>query len=172
MAKTLILQLLIGASGVLISCAGFAQANPCPSTKAIECFISEVKFVRFKFNCDVEVISWQFAARRVRTRNAIEARINGPQAALPPSSDIHTCIRQQKNAVQPFYNFVAESLANNKEGLSLLKDAYAYWLTSVDMIAEGVAILPTDEDIERYKRRISEREKGVEDRLNRLMLEN
>jgi len=85
--------------------------------------------------------------------------------------DTFGCVTEQKKAVKPYYDAARSFLANNQDGLCALKDAYGYWLTSADLLPDGVYMAPTHQNIEANRAQTEIRESGLKERLNRLALE-
>lgn len=147
----------------LFACGARAQAQAleCGTSGPVECFIGQVKLADLKPYCDGDVFAWQVRAKTMYTYSQ----------PLPEQPKIHECVKQQKGAVEPYYAAARAFLANNKDGLSALKDAYSYWLASVDQIPDGVYIVPTERNLDANRARRDDRKRGIEDRLNRLALE-
>lgn len=77
-----------------------------------------------------------------------------------------TCGNEQKETIKPSYAAAAKSLAKNNPALGMLKDLYAYWIVTMTSIS------PTADELKtQYGKRMQEREAGVNERINRLLLE-
>ena len=76
------------------------------------------------------------------------------------------CANEQRKAMGPYYAGAAKTLAKKPAALSLLKETYAYWQTSLDGLAPQM-----DERRIVYEQRIGRREEGLSEKLNRLALE-
>jgi hypothetical protein len=76
------------------------------------------------------------------------------------------CAEGAKAAVAPLYEQARLALASNKTATDLLKDAYAYWLASLDRMFPGF-----EESKNAHSSRLAEEERTLEQKLNRLKLE-
>jgi hypothetical protein len=76
------------------------------------------------------------------------------------------CANGAKAAVAPEYERARLALAGNKTATDLLKDAYAYWLASLDKMFPGF-----QEGKNAHSSRLAEEERTLEQKLNRLKLE-
>lgn len=86
-------------------------------------------------------------------------------ALLKNESDF-SCISEARRDVEPFYSAASKAFAQKKAAQVLLKDAQAYWLSSVS------ALLPSgDETKLGYKQRLQQREQGFDEKANRVLLE-
>lgn len=76
------------------------------------------------------------------------------------------CISNAETNMRGFYDSARKRLVKAKPASEALKEAYAYWGSTIQGIASG-----PDEARISYRRRQQEREQGLEDRLRRLELE-
>lgn len=149
----------------LFSSGAHAQALECGKLDPADCFASYIRN-RLDLYCGFDVFNWQALAE-------VTYRMSGPTGAMPAKPDTLACVAQQKSAVKPYYDAARAFLANsnNKDGLSALKDAYSYWLTSADLLPDGVYMAPTHQNVEANRAQTESRERGLKERLNRLALE-
>ncbi len=107
----------------------------------VECYVTQAKF-QFKM-CSLRI-----------------------ELALLKNERDFGCIPEAKREVEPFYLAANRGLAQKKSAQSLLKDAHAYWLSSV------TALLPNSEETKiGYKKRLQQREQGFDEKANRVLLE-
>ncbi len=92
-------------------------------------------------------------------------QLRGSPPRVTPQ-EIFACIEKDKKAIQPVYNAAKSALKANKDGLTALKDLYAYWLSSLDMLIPSL-----NESKYQYKAKVSERESGLTERGNKLKVE-
>ena len=78
----------------------------------------------------------------------------------------YSCRDEYLKSIKPVYAAAADSLAKNKPALGMLKDLYAYWITTITTINPSASELRVQ-----YQARTKEREAGVNERINRLLLE-
>lgn len=78
----------------------------------------------------------------------------------------YSCSHEQEEAIKPSYHAAAKSLAKNKVALGMLRDLYAYWITTITTVTPSI-----DELKIQYGARMKERETGVKERIDRLLLE-
>ncbi len=151
------------ALAMLFASAASAQQLECwDNNGPVECFIKKLQRVDVESNCEFDVTMWQLEAEGVYGRSG----------SAPAKPNIHSCVTNQKNAVEPYYIAAREHLSrSNKDGLSVLKDAYSYWLASVDLLPAGVFLVPTAANIRANKAQSDVRKRGLAERLSRLGLE-
>lgn len=152
---------LLVAGGAGLSLTTGAQVPECGTVEPVQCYIDKVSSAAWKCAHDVDM--WQISASLSYARSGSYDDSSRP--------DVFVCVRQVKAAVEPYYAGARDKLANNKDGLSALKDSYSYWLTGVDLIPDGAYITPTRSRISDYQKQRSERDRGMRERLNRLNLE-
>jgi hypothetical protein len=87
-------------------------------------------------------------------------------ALLKKQANFASCIENAKQDVDPFFIAARDALAENKSAQGLLKDAHAYWLSSL------TALIPSaGERRSQYDRRLQQLQQGFDEKANRLLLE-
>ena len=76
------------------------------------------------------------------------------------------CQSSAQDAMRPFYQAALKRVSKTREGTAALKDAYAYWVS----VIRGLTPAVSEREID-YRRRITEYEQGLEQRLTRLEIE-
>lgn len=76
------------------------------------------------------------------------------------------CISRRKKLLEPFYALAVRKYAKRKETVSLIKDFYSFWLTSMDEIKPRL-----NESRTAWNQRVDDRRTALLERGNRLNLE-
>jgi len=76
------------------------------------------------------------------------------------------CQSSAQDAMRPFYQAALKRLSKNRDATSTLKDAYAYWVSAI----RGLTPAAGEREFE-YRRRTTEYDQGLEQRLTRLEIE-
>ncbi|CAM3447972.1 hypothetical protein [Parendozoicomonas haliclonae] len=80
--------------------------------------------------------------------------------------DAYSCVGKYKVKRKEEYKSVRELLKSSPDALTELKDLYAYWVSSFDVL------IPESGDTKRgYKDKVSARSQGINDRSNRYLIE-
>ena len=126
---------------------------------SLECYITQAKF-------QLKLCSMKIELALISNAHDFVLAGGAPLAGLINNERDFACISEAKRDVEPFFSAANRALAQRKSAQALLKDAQAYWLSSV------TALLPnSDETKFGYKQRLQQREQGFDEKANRVLLE-
>ncbi len=124
-----------------------------PKADAVGCFIDTAKLSHAL--CSMDVLIGILKVQVEQAGGERPGNIYGGTA----------CISDYRTQIVPFYSAARTKLANKEAADAALKDAYAFWLSSM------TGLVPKDETMSEYKARVRQASTGLEERLNRLEVE-